>query len=308
MPDQWAGIALRFATYVDLTILFGVPLFAIQVLDPQDHATWISRRYARLVAAAGAIGIALALLGLAALALEMTGSDDVSAVTRNALATILLRTGAGVAWAARVGALGVGLIALAMLRNRPRTLFHALAVTGGIALATAGWAGHGAMDDGVRGYVHLGSDVLHLLAAGAWIGALAAFVFMSLAPPASDDHSVDLLNRTAAGFGRIGTAIVAILLVSGTINYGLIARANWSPLLSTLYGNLLIAKLAVFVLMLSLAGANRFLLGPRLRSALAAGDHAQAARTLVRSLRTEAALGLLVLALVAWLGVLSPET
>ena len=96
-------------------------------------------------------------------------------------------------------------------------------MTGGVALATTAWAGHRAMDDGARGDVHLASYVLHLLAAGAWIGALAAFVFVSLAPPATSDHSVDLLNRTAAGFGRLGTAIVAILLVCVTINYGLIA-------------------------------------------------------------------------------------
>ena len=67
----------------------------------------------------------MALLGLVALALRITGADNVSDVIRNVLASILLRTGAGIAWEARIGAVGESLIALAMLRDWPRSLFHA---------------------------------------------------------------------------------------------------------------------------------------------------------------------------------------
>lgn len=158
-----------------------------------------------------------------------------------------------------------------------------------------------------RNRFHLTADVLHLIAAGAWVGALVAFVSMSFAPPAAGDHSVDMLNRTAAGFGRLGTAIVAILLVSGLINCVLIAGPSIGPLVSTLYGNLLAAKLVLFALMLGLAGANRFFFSPRLESAVAEGNHVHAVRILRRSLRTEACLGFLVLGLVAWLGILSPQ-
>ena len=36
MADDWLNIALRFALYVDLTILFGVSLFGAYALRP-DH-------------------------------------------------------------------------------------------------------------------------------------------------------------------------------------------------------------------------------------------------------------------------------
>lgn len=307
MADGWVTIALRFATYTDLMILFGVPLFAVQVLDPRDHATWISQRYAKLVGVAAGVGIVLALLGLMTMGMQMSGASDYASVTNHVLGMILMRTDAGMAWAARIAALLVCLAVAATIRSRPAVLFSVTAAAGAIALATMAWAGHGAMDDGARGYVHLGSDVLHLIAAGAWVGALIAFVSMSFAPPAAGDHSVDMLNRTAAGFGRMGTAIVAALLVSGVVNYVLIAGPSARPLVSTLYGNLLAAKLVLFALMLALAGANRFFFSPGLEAAMGNGNHLRAIRILKRSLRTEASLGFLVLGLVAWLGVLSPQ-
>lgn len=307
MPEDWSNIALRFATYADLVILFGVPLFAIQVLDARDHATWISRRYARLAGAAAALGLPLALLGLAGMAMEMTGAADLSALTGHVVQMVVTRTGAGIAWMVRIAALLAALLALVAMRDRPVALFTALTAAGAVALATTAWAGHGAMDDGARGDLHLAADVLHLLAAGAWAGALVAFVSMSLAPPAAADHSVAMLNRTAAGFGRLGTAIVLTLLLSGSINYVLIAGPTLDALRSTRYGHLLAAKLVVFALMLGFAGGNRFLFGPRLESAVAAGNHTGAVRILRRSLRIEACLAFVVLGLVAWLGVLSPQ-
>ena len=64
----------------------------------------------------------------------------------------------------RVGALVPGDIARA-------------ALAGGI-LATMAWMGHAAATPGVDGYMHLGADVAHLLAAGAWLGALPPLALM----------------------------------------------------------------------------------------------------------------------------------
>jgi len=47
-------------------------------------------------------------------------------------------------------------------------------------------------------------------------------------------------------------------------------------------------------------------LSPQLEIAMRSGDHAGAVMTLRRSLLTEASLAVVILALVAWLGVLSP--
>ena len=69
---------------------------------------------------------------------------------------------------------------------------------------------------------------------------------------------------------------------------------------------LLSVKLLLFIGMLALASSNRFFLGPRVEQAMQAGRQDEAVTLLRRSLLMESALALLVIACVAWLGVLSP--
>jgi copper resistance protein D len=307
MADGWPDIALRFAIYADLMVLFGVPLFAIQVVGACEQGARFARRYVTLAASAAWVGAVLSVLGLMVMASQMVGATDVSEVTRHVLEMVVTRTDAGISWAVRIGALVVCAAAVPILRERPAVLCAVLSGAGAVALATLAWTGHGAMDDGARGAVHLTSDVLHLLAAGAWVGALIGFVLLSLGPQGNTAQSVATLGRMAAGFASTGSVIVAVLFVSGVTNYVLIAGASWRPLFMTVYGRLLTAKLAVFVLMLGLAAANRYLFSPRLALATGEPHRADAVRGLRRSMAIEAALGLLVLVLVAWLGVLSPQ-
>lgn len=307
MADDWSNIVLRFAIYIDLMVLFGVPLFAVSVLGPGDRNSWIPRRYAALAAVASVLGLALSVLGLLAMAKQMAGSSDYSSITGHVVQMILTRTAAGITWVLRVLALAVCVLVALALRGRYAARFVVLSAFGAVALGTLAWTGHAAMEDGARGYLHLISDVLHLVAAGAWVGALVAFVVLSLGLDHPAGTSVEALSRTAAGFARIGTAIVGTLVVTGTINYLLIVGPSIRDLVSTVYGRLLLAKLVVFTGMLGLAAANRYRLSPRLESAMAGGQHLQAARMLRRSLWTEASLATVVLALVAWLGVLAPD-
>lgn len=48
----------------------------------------------------------------------------------------------------------------------------------GVALATLAWTGHGAMDEGSRRFWHFATDIVHLFAAGGWVGALVAFALL----------------------------------------------------------------------------------------------------------------------------------
>jgi copper resistance protein D len=307
MAEGWPNIALRFAIYADLMVLFGVPLFGIQVLGTREQPAWLAGRYMAISTTAAGFATILSALGLMVMAAQMVGAADISEVTRHVLEMILTRTDAGISWAIRIAALAVCMVALPVLRKRPAALFAVVSGASAVALASLAWTGHGAMDEGARGAVHLASDVLHLLAGGAWVGALVGFVLLSLGAQGNTVQSVTTLGRAAAGFASTGTVIVAVLFVSGVVNYVLIAGASWQPLFTTVYGRLLAAKLAVIVLMLGLAAVNRYVLSPRLERATATSDHTHAARALRRSLATEAAFGFVVLALVAWLGVLSPQ-
>jgi putative copper resistance protein D len=217
---------------------------------------------------------------------------------------IVTGTDFGAAWTVRLAALLVCLLLALFARRRPSFQFGALAATAGVALSTLAWAGHGAMDDGGRRYLHLASDIAHLLAAGAWVGALVAFVMLSRS---SSPATATLLSRTSNGFAQIGTIVVVTLTVTGVLNYWMIIGPTLPDELSlTSYGGLLVAKLVLFAAMLALAAANRFRLAPQLEQAVKTGDHAVAVRTLRRSLMFETSAAMLILALVASLGILSP--
>lgn len=306
MPDDWLNVALRFALYLDLMILFGIALFGIYALLPDERSSGIARQYAVVMAATVVFGVILSLCSMVVMTKAMTGASDYSELTSHIFGMVLTSTAVGRAWIARIAALAVCTAAIIALRRRPDARFATVAGAASVALVTAAWAGHGAMDDGLRGYVHLALDALHLIAAGAWVGALAAFVLMSAKRHESAARKVETLNRTAKGFAHIGTLIVLTLLITGAVNYLLIVGPTVQGLLTTRYGELLVAKLTVFVLMLGLAAVNRFLLSPRLHSAVRAGNHAKALGMLRSSLATEASLAIIILALVAWLGVLSP--
>ena len=306
MADDWLNIALRFGLYLDLTILFGVSLFGVQALRPDHRASAIARRYVRAIGVTAAVGIVLSLWSFVVMAKAMTGATDYAELTSHVFGMLLTSTAVGLAWMVRLAALAGCLVAVARLRKHPAPNFGVCAGLGAVALVTVTWAGHGAMDDGARGYLHLVFDIAHVLAAGAWVGALAAFVLLASTRQGASSEAVEILSHTSNGFARLGTLIVATLLATGTFNYLLIVGPTINGLFSTLYGRLLLIKLALFALMLGLAAANRYRLSPRLEAAVRAADHASAVMALRRSLVTEASLAVLILALVAWLGVLSP--
>ena len=302
MDADWANIVLRFVLYADLALLFGVPLASM----------WLLRGDALRATCGGCItaslavaGIVLSGVGLLVTARIMMGAESYLAIHAGTLRMIVTETGLGMAWQVRMLALLVCVLAsMAPCHWRaPRIL---LPVAAAIALATLAWGGHGVMSVGLRSAIHLPTDIAHLLAAGAWVGALAVFVSMSSPKRTATAGSVAELSRAASGFAHVGAGIVALLAVTGVANYILIAGPELSVLLSTRYGGLLLAKLALFCAMIGLAAVNRYRLAPRLAHAVHRRDDGAAVLALRRSLRCESACAMVVLWLVAWLGTLSP--
>lgn len=307
MPEDWLGVALRFALHLDLMVLFGVPLFSLYALGPADRSSAISRLYGRVAAASVVTGIVLSMWDMVAMAESMSGTTAYTQLTGHVFNAILTGTAVGMAWLTRVAVLAACLVIAIAWRQQRARLRIGLALLGAIALATLAWAGHGAMDDGLRGTFHLAADIAHLLAAGMWVGALVAFVLLSSAKRADTPNAVQTLSRAASGFTPIGTIIVALLVATGIINYLYVVGPTLDALFTTPYGLLLLAKLMLFALMLGLAARHRYRLSPQLAAALQDANYAVAVKALRNSLWTEACLAALVLALVAWLGMLSPQ-
>ncbi|MDH0684790.1 copper homeostasis membrane protein CopD [Achromobacter animicus] len=304
MRMDWPTVFVRFALYLDLAVLFGLPLFGTYALRDREVTSQTGARILVISTTLAGIGIALSVVNIVNMAKSMTGATSYADLQSHVFEMIVTGTDFGAAWVARLVALTVCAIVGVHAGTSQRVRLGVVSISGGVALSTLAWAGHGAMDEGFRRYVHLSSDIAHLLAAGAWVGALLAFLLISR--PATTPSGVALLSRASNGFARIGTAIVLSLTVTGAVNYWLIVGPSLPEMSLTSYGGLLVAKLALFCMMLVLAAANRFHLSPRLARAVGSGDHAIAVVTLRRSLMFETSAAILILILVAALGVLSP--
>lgn len=306
MPDT-VTIAVRLGLYLDLMVLFGLPLFGLYALRGAERETGSVLPFKSLLVPCVIIGIVLSAIAMLVLADSMSGVR-LGEVDRSTLAMLITGTSIGTAWQIRLATLLVSGLCAVSLWRQPTLVLWLLSIFGAIALATLAWTGHGSADGGLAGWVHLGADIIHLWAAGVWLGALLALMLLLYAPAMQQTPTrVFLLHRALQGFGAIGSAVVAALMASGLANsWALVGPANLGTLFTTLYGQLLIAKLALFGLMLVLAGTNRLYHTPVLALALATSDIGVALRALRRSLALESACGLTVLGLVAWLGLLAP--
>lgn len=301
-----AVFAFRLLQYGATAVLFGTSLFFLYALPRDGAAAASGLPWPRRVLAIAAVSLLLASgLGLIAQTGVMAGSLR-AGLEPSALHAVA--TGMGLGRAALVRA-AVGLLALAALALiRPsRALWTATALLGGGAAIASAWMGHAGATEGTAGLVHLGADILHILAACVWIGALVAFLLLLMQQSMSRE-SREGLHRALHGFSGVGSAVVAVLVLTGAINsWILIGPSRVSGLWTTPYGLVLSAKLALFGLMLLLAAANRWRLTPALRRALDEPAESDASlRALRRSLVLETAAAFALLILVAWLGMLVP--
>lgn len=306
MPDTVAT-TVRLGLYLDLMLLFGLPMFGLYTLRGAERQSGSVLRFRPFLATVALVGIGLSVLGVMVLAASM-GGVTIGEVDRATVSMLVSGTTIGTVWQVRIAALLLVLYFSVIGWRRPTFALAALSITAAVALSTLAWTGHGAADEGTLGWIHLGADITHLLAAGIWIGALCGLcllIFRSAERMAAD-HIV-LSHRALDGFARVGSIVVGLLLVSGIVNsWILIGPSRLSALFTTLYGILLLAKLLFFGAMLLLAGANRFFLTPALAAALERGDGEAAIRALRRSLLIESSCAFAILALVAWLGQLAP--
>lgn len=305
--SDWLVIGARFALYGDLALLFGLPLFGLYGLrgGERHHARLLPLR--PLVGVLAIAGIALSAIGFVAMAAAMAGTGLLQ-VESDTLTMVLAQTSVGTAFLLRMAALVVCLFASLFLPRHPVAVLGTISVAAGVGLSSLAWSGHGAATEGGAGMVHLGADILHLLAAGAWVGALAALLLMaSRASPKDDTVYVRTLRRALDGFAGLGTAVVGLIVVTGLVNgLFLVGLDNVMRAASGLWGQLMLAKIVLFLGMLAMATANRFRLTPGLERAIERQDHAQALSTLRRSLALEATAAVMILGLVAWLGTLEP--
>jgi len=300
-------VAVRAVHYVAIAQAFGALVFATAIARPRMEADAATQVRDRSIASLLNWSVAVALLSwLAWLALQasaMAGIPLSRALGGSTLWRVVHETSFGHVWLVRF-ALIIALAALLVLRRSSawdahRAALDASATLAGVAaIATLAATGHAAADTGSDKLVHITADAMHLIAAGAWLGALLPLI-MALRATANPLQAHMLARR----FSAIGMASVGVLIATSIVN-SVYLVASWPALFGTEYGGLLFAKIALFVIMVALAATNRLRSTPQLVRGGAAPVHAAA--RIARNARLEAALGAGVLTIVAMLGVSVP--
>lgn len=298
---MWLAIAARFGLYTGLLVLFGLAAFARFGLPPAVRDGQLNGPLRRVLLMLWGVATASSVLALLASTAQMSGTALFD-VDLESIRIVLFEMTLGRAWIVQVASLAVA--GCCMFPARPR--WSGLTTLSGVALATLVWAGHSAADEGLMGWLHRTADIVHLAAVASWLGALAGFTLLlraSLRRPSL----LHITHRGLTAFGRVGTGLVAAIVLTGLINsWFTVGLEHARTLLATDYGALLAVKLVLFISMLMFASLNRFRLTPALGRDTSAGETSRTRRALALSVLLEASLGLAVLATVAWLGMLEP--
>lgn len=219
------------------------------------------------------------------------------------LPAVLFKSHFGKVWMVRTFLLC--LLGVTSIIKTQERIKEGLAITAGaFLLLTASLSGHAA-DSGDFSLAVL-VDWLHFLAVSAWTGGLlflALFLRRGILPPISP-----ALITSVKRFSTLAGGCVALILATGS--YQIWHRVgSFEALLQTPYGQLLLVKLVIVLILLGLGAINRYHILPKLsphiaaRSAALAGDPL---RKLLNTVTLEIGLGLAILACVALLMQLPP--
>jgi putative copper resistance protein D len=253
-----------------------------------------------LVAVSGAVWLVL-------LAQQISDGTLTAVLWDGIVWIVLTKTGFGTDWAVRFGFVVLLTISLPMGTARASALRRYVAVAAAAALVGAlGFAGHAAAGGGTEGIVHLAADIVHLVAAAAWVGALVPLAMLLHAAGRSPDPPAMMVARKATQrFSALGVTSVGALLATGVVNTWVLA-GSVAALFDTGYGRLLLVKIALFLVMVGVAAVNRRLLTPRLVQEFDQAAAHSALRRLRNNSLIEAAIAVVILIIVGMLGTLPP--
>jgi putative copper export protein/mono/diheme cytochrome c family protein len=288
---------LRGAHVAALVSLFGTLVFLTLVVtsalaEATVEAPHLRRRLLRLARISAILALVIGLGWLAVESAVIAGAGSI-AMTFHAMPVVALQTQFGHWLLVR------GLLLLAVLPLlRPWRVGTAVAmVLAALALALQPMLGHAGALGGSIGNTLIMSEVLHLLAAGAWLGSLLPlFITIGTLP-----HNA--AATACRSFTPVGLS--AVLVLGGTAAVQVTEFMGGLPgLFGTGYGQVALVKLGLFVALLVLAAINRLALTDRL-----AGTAPDTARRHMRvSVATETVLGTLVVLTAGFLASHAPGT
>ena len=224
----WKSVLIRTFFYLGILGAVGVAFFAAVVLRPLGTEPELIVREARLLL----IFFVIALCGCIALlgTLSARGTNFARYV---AVATV---------------AAAAGVVAAGLALRYPRLRYGAW-IAAAVLLVCPTLSGHAFDVTQPRVLTPL-VDVLHLGAAGVWLGGLSSLAFVVTPLP---DR---LRTRVVRRFSALALAAVAVIAVTG-LSRAVTELSSVRQIWSTSYGNALIVKSALFAVLIGLGWFNR---------------------------------------------------
>ena len=139
------------------------------------------------------------------------------------------------------------------------------------------------------------SQMLHLTAAGAWLGGLLPLLVVVREAP------LDAAHLAARRFSTLGTISVSVLAATALLQ-GTLLSGGLTGFTGTAYGAVLLLKAVLFAVLIAIAAVNRF----RLTPAFSGPDAEKARRALALSIGIETVVGLCVVFAASLLSSLEP--
>jgi copper resistance protein D len=243
-------------------------------------------------------------------AASMSGEALAQVYAQDVIWTVLSQTDFGNDWLVRfvvacvLAAICVPLFSARAAKSgwlKTVAVILAAVLVGGLA-----FAGHAIGAEDIEGIVHPSADILHLIAASAWVGALIPLTLL-LAMAGADAPALAVARAATVRFSTLGIIAVATLLITGIVNTWYLV-GSVAALTGTDYGRLLLIKILLFLLMVAIATFNWSQLTPKLVDSANAAAAQRARRRLCTNAAIEAALGTAIIAIVAVLGTLPPAS
>ncbi|MEU2879903.1 copper resistance protein CopC, partial [Streptomyces sp. NPDC007070] len=247
----------RYASYAGFIVLAGGAAF---VLACWQRGAGV-RAVQRLVVS-GWLTLTTATLALLLLRGSYTTSGKAGDIIDLDLLGQVLQTKTGAALVSRLLLLAAAALFVAVLfgvyekreDEEKRDLTFGLAIGGTVVAAglAASWAMAEHASVGLQPGIAMPVDVVHLLAVAAWLGGLAALLVALYRAPADRPVEPAAVRR----FSRLAFGSVVALIATG-VYQSWRQLGSWSALTGTRYGQLLLVKVALVLVLVAIASFSR---------------------------------------------------
>jgi copper resistance protein D len=297
------GVHIAASILIAGTFTFEMVAFGFIRRQASNSLHEIERSLDRLAVWALVAALVSALLWFWLEVVSMSGSSFVDSFSASTWKTILLGTVFGHVWEFRLAVIAAALVLAfsGLSRNNvPRQpTIPALWFLSVVLLVSLAWISHAAAAEWQP--IGLIGDALHLCAAGAWIGGLVPLA-ICLTQAGVSSSITKIIPPVLSRFSTLSLCCVSVLIASGICNSALLV-GSIHALFTTLYGWLLLSKVALFGILIGLGARNRIAIKATPSTAQTRSGFLQRIR---RNVISEICFGAAVVAIVACLGVTPP--